>query len=455
MRPTAAWFWLQLLTHLLLVGLPIVWVLAERVVRPYHRPRGPGALVWGARWPETLARSKPTPRRTPLLPRPSDKPSQLSTFLLSLALLAPACGADPGGPAADSTAAALSAATAPSVTPQVSGVTVRLDAVSAVNDRVAWASGRLGTVLRTVDGGETWQVRPVPGAEALAFRDVQAIDADVAYVLTNNGGTNARIYKTEDGGASWTLQFQGPPVLLFYDCFAFWSERRGVAVPDSEEGQIRALRTTDGRTWSDIAGFPAGQPGEGFFPASGTCVATFGSRRAWAVSAGAATPRVLVTHDGGDTWAWYPTPLGGTPTSGGTTIAFRDARHGVIGGGDVTVPTAQVNFARSKDGGKTWALGPAAPFPGPMYGLAYAMRPALQRREDDQREEDDDQAEHGEARRHTLVATGPLGSAWSPDEGNTWQPFASTITGYVSVGFGSNRRGWMVGTSGRIARLDF
>ena len=384
--------------------------------------------------------------------RPSRKLSQLSGPFALVALLATACGADRGSPAAGETRATPLAA-APTLTPQVSGVTVRLDAISAVSDRVAWASGRSGTVLRTLDGGETWQVRPIPGAETLAFRDVQAIDADVAYVLTNNGGTNARIYKTVDGGASWTLQFQGPPVLLFYDCFAFWSERHGVAVPDAENGRFEVLRTTDGQTWADIGdNFPVAQSGEGFFPASGTCVATWGAKRAWAVGAGAATARVFVTDDGGERWSWYPIPLGGTATSGGTTIAFRDARHGVLGGGDVTVGTPQPNFARSHDGGKTWALGTAAPFAGPMYGLAYAMRPPLGG--DDQDEDEEGESDDGAPRR-TLVATGPLGSAWSPDEGDSWQPFDPTVTGYFSVGFGSSRRGWMVGTSGRILRLDF
>jgi photosystem II stability/assembly factor-like uncharacterized protein len=52
----------------------------------------------------------------------------------------------------------------PTVTPQVSGTTNRLQAVSAVNDRIVWASGLGGTFVRTTDGGRTWQegVVPVP-----------------------------------------------------------------------------------------------------------------------------------------------------------------------------------------------------------------------------------------------------------------------------------------------------
>jgi len=53
-----------------------------------------------------------------------------------------------------------------------------------------------------------------------------------------------------------------------------------------------------------------------------------------------------------------------------------------------------------------------------------------------------------------VVATGPGGTAWSPDEGDTWQPL-SGLTGLVSVGFGSPRTGWLVGTAGQIVRIDF
>ena len=42
------------------------------------------------------------------------------------------------------------------IAPQESGVDVRLRGISAVSADVAWASGREGTVLRTIDGGKHW-----------------------------------------------------------------------------------------------------------------------------------------------------------------------------------------------------------------------------------------------------------------------------------------------------------
>ncbi|MGH9763516.1 MAG: WD40/YVTN/BNR-like repeat-containing protein, partial [Blastocatellia bacterium] len=90
---------------------------------------------------------------------------------------------------------------------QASHSTARLRGISAVIATVAWASGTGGAVLRTTDEGETWIPRPVPGAGSLDFRDIEAFDSRTAYVLSIGEGDKSRIYKTTDGGVTWTLQF--------------------------------------------------------------------------------------------------------------------------------------------------------------------------------------------------------------------------------------------------------
>ena len=57
-----------------------------------------------------------------------------------------------------------------------------LRGLSVVNEKVIWASGTGGTVIRTIDGGKSWKVMAVPGAEKLDFRDVEAFDAKTAYL---------------------------------------------------------------------------------------------------------------------------------------------------------------------------------------------------------------------------------------------------------------------------------
>src|SRR2546423_3857934 len=101
----------------------------------------------------------------------------------------------------------LLAIAAPQWTLQTSGVTARLRGVSVVSGRVAWASGSGSTVLRTDDAGATWKKMTVT-SDALDFRDIDAIDEQTAYVLSIGNGAASRIYKTVDGGTSWTLQFR-------------------------------------------------------------------------------------------------------------------------------------------------------------------------------------------------------------------------------------------------------
>ncbi|MBV9670113.1 MAG: hypothetical protein JOZ43_04075 [Acidobacteriales bacterium] len=324
---------------------------------------------------------------------------------------------------------------APTLTVQHSGTKNRLQAVSAVNDQVVWVSGVGGTYGVTTDGGNTWHTAVVPGAETLQFRDVQGVSAKVAYLLAAGSGTDSRIYKTEDGGATWTLQFENQDPNAFYDCFAFWTPMRGLAQSDSSNGRFPTLRTENGHTWIDIGNnLPAPLAGEGSFAASGTCVATQGAENAWVVTTNS---RVLATKDGGNSWAAYTAPIaGGTGTAGLFTIDFRDATHGLTGGGDFAGTTILNNVARSEDGGMTWRLTRPAPITGAIFGLSYV--------------------EHGtmpNGFQRTAVATGPGGAAWTPDEGGSWYPLH--VKNYWAVTFASPEAGWLVGTEGRILKVSF
>src|SRR5690348_9831653 len=71
---------------------------------------------------------------------------------------------------------------------QNSNTTASLHGLSVVNANVVWASGTDGTFVRTTDGGETWQVGTVPGGEKLDFRDVYAVNAQTAYLLSIGNG---------------------------------------------------------------------------------------------------------------------------------------------------------------------------------------------------------------------------------------------------------------------------
>ena len=349
----------------------------------------------------------------------------------------------------------------PTLTPQQSGTTQLLIAVSPVNSRIVWAAGVGGTYVVTTDGGSTWKSGVVPGAEALQFRDVQGVSDRVAYLMSiGNNTDDFRIYKTEDAGAHWSIQFKNKTVNAFYDCFAFWTPERGVTHSDSVNGVFPDIRTTNGTTWHSIASnMPPALPGEASFSSSGTCIATQGWQDAWIATGGSTIARILATRDGGDTWHAYDTPLVSNPNAGGFSVAFRDPWHGIVGGGDLTTDSA-VQAATTDNGGQTWTLTTKPPVPGAIFGLAYVSGIEHDNRwSDHDASRNPDHFDH-EHDRSVVITTETLPdftsgeAAWTPDEGHTWfrLPQAS---GYWAVAFANPEAGWFVGNNGQILKISF
>lgn len=324
----------------------------------------------------------------------------------------------------------------PVLTEQASGVQVTLQAVSPVNDSVAWVGGHAGVILRTLDGGRSWTRLAAPGGDSLQFRDVHAVGRDIAYVLSAGPGARSRIYRTDDGGATWQLQFFNRDSSAFYDCFDFWDARHGIAVSDAVASRLVVITTADGgATWSPAApeAMPPADPGEGAFAASGTCLLTLRPSHVWIGTGAGGAGKVYRSADAGATWSVVTLPLQrGSPSSGVVSLALRDSLTGVALGGDLTAADEfRDNVARTADAGRSWALGGRPPFSGAVYGSAYAPTSVPP----------------------VLVAVGPKGAALSRDDGGTWITLASQ--GYWAVAFAGPTRGWMVGPGGRITRLEF
>lgn len=316
---------------------------------------------------------------------------------------------------------------------QVSGTSALLIAVSPVDERTVWVSGSGGTWLRTTDGGTTWRAGRVPGADSLQFRDVHAVSATTAYLLSIGEGTQSRIYKTTNAGETWTRQFTNTEPKGFYDCMAFWDANRGVVIGDAIGQEIAMLTTSDGGAhWNRVpqSALPPGRALEGSFAASGTCVVARPGGYAWIVASNAEGARVFRTSDYGRTWAADALPITTRAASGPQSIMFRDRQHGVaLGGGNAATPTDTL-AVHTTDGGRTWTARSRPPLTSGVWGGVYVPG----------------------ARRPTIVAVGPSGAAWSRDEGRTWATI-DTLN-YWSVGFASPRAGWAVGTRGRITKLS-
>jgi photosystem II stability/assembly factor-like uncharacterized protein len=340
----------------------------------------------------------------------------------------------------------------PKLTPQISGTTQLLIAVSPVNENVVWAAGTGGTFTMTTDGGKTWTAGVVPGAEAGQFRDVHGVSDKIAYLMSIGNYTHDfRIYKTIDGGATWRVEFVNDTVSAFYDCFAFWTPDRGITHSDSVNGVFPDIRTTDGLTWQSIASnMPPALSGEASFAASGTCITTQGENNAWITTGGSTISRILATTDGGDTWNAYDTPLPSSSTAGGISVAFRNSQNGIVGGGDLNSNTA-ADAATSSDGGQTWTLTTKPPVAGAIFCLAYANG----LRNGDRNSSDNDEFAR------TVVVTSETEpnynegeAAYTVDEGQHWYRIKK-VSGYWAVAFANPHAGWFVGNNGQILKISF
>ena len=307
-----------------------------------------------------------------------------------------------------------------------------LRGLSAYSGRVAWASGTHGTYLRTIDSGQNWVPAQVPGAEALDFRDVEAFSEDLAYLLAAGLGEQSRIYKTVDGGKHWDLQFTNHEAKGFLDCMSFWDPQRGIVIGDPVNGKFQLLTTGDGgQHWNyiDPERLPPALDGEGAFAASGTCITTQGKSNVWFVTGGSAA-RVFRSTDAGKTWTVSDTQIVHGPASAGIfSIAFRDARYGLIAGGDYKDPEkGGANLARTSDGGKTWKL---LRISQQKYFSGIAFVP-----------------EHG----RWLVAGGSTAFAFSHNGLRGWKEFSSAKVNALA----SDSKGiWAVGPDGAILKTEF
>ena len=193
---------------------------------------------------------------------------------------------------------------------------------------VVWLAGTWGKVIRSNDGGETWTIRKTPTRENL--QSIVAWDNERAAAVGNEGVA----IRTEDGGKTWVEVTEIPK-----------SKDRNKLVSLRKRGAGEAwavglgnaiLRTTDyGKTWQRMAEERDKVWTDIAFPGD----------RVYLVGEFGAT---MHSDDGGETWVEGQAPVSATLNS----VAFRNATHGIaVGGeGDVVI---------TSDGGDSWAKVPS------------------------------------------------------------------------------------------------
>ncbi len=310
--------------------------------------------------------------------------------------------------------------------------------IHSVDGTVAWASGTDGTVLRTEDGGSHWQKCAIPpGAEKLDFRGVWAWDARTAIVMSAGPGEQSRLYKTTDGCAHWTEERQNSEKDGFWDAISFpaqgfgtlGDQKTGVLIGDPVRGRFYTEVRIPEHGWAvDVDSCRAAQ-GEGAFAASNSSVFVFGSGRYILVTGGKLGARAVLSpllayNDGtrGCLAVWLPLAAGADST-GAFSVAFRDAKHGVVVGGDYKMPNdASSTAAWTADGGRHWT---ATSKPPHGYRSAVAW----------------------DAEAKVWIAAGTNGSDVSRDGGKTWQRLDDGNWNALSPPY-------IAGPNGRIGKLQ-
>ena len=268
-----------------------------------------------------------------------------------------------------------------------------------VDESTGWAVGGAGTILKTTDGGATWQDRSYDGRAWL--QSVWFDDEDTGWAV----GAFGTVISTTDGGETWSVQTLGADVYLIGVHFV--NEHSGWAVGGSEAvggGDVILATTDGGATWHDRS-----HGGDHWL--EGVWFAD--EDTGWAV--GGTT--ILKTTDGGVSWA---------PQSSGTTeyvrsVYFVDANAGWAVAGDTILKTV--------DGGANWVEHDVSDRAQNLKSIRFV-------------DEDNGVAVGGSG---DILTTSDGGSTWTARD-------SRTLDWLYAVHFADADNGWVVGAAGRIVK---
>jgi photosystem II stability/assembly factor-like uncharacterized protein len=236
--------------------------------------------------------------------------------------------------------------------------------MSVVNKDVVWAIADstysdplpktfVPRLLRTINGGTTWQVLPIPDATARLGLDIHAVDANVAWIATQlpSNALGHNLFKTTDGGTTWVSKFDGYATSLFV---RFFDAKNGIAWNRQEY----ALTQNGGDTWT--RNFMSGWSNtEGFASAgiSNQCIIIGDT-----IMSGTSTSRICMSPDRGATWKFLdlrPVSFFGEQVII-LSLAFKDARNGIALGWNQN--SGITYLAKTTDGGTMWTYISTYPF---------------------------------------------------------------------------------------------
>jgi photosystem II stability/assembly factor-like uncharacterized protein len=192
---------------------------------------------------------------------------------------------------------------------------------------LGWVVGHDSVILRTSDGGKTWEIVHWAPEEESPLLDVWFSDADNGFAI----GAYGSFYRTSDGGETWSLEpinewdFHLNHIARAADGRLYMAAEAGV-IYRSDDG---------GETWTELA-----SPYEGSFfgtlPLDGDTVLVFGLQG-----------HLFRSEDAGESWTTIET---------GTTTMLTDGIR--LADGTIVISGLGGTLLVSSDGGSTFELRP-------------------------------------------------------------------------------------------------
>jgi len=229
--------------------------------------------------------------------------------------------------------------------------------LSVVNNNLLWVSGSSGMIGRSLDAGKTWKWMRVKGYEKTEFRDIEAFDKNTAIIM--GVAEPAYILRTADGGETWNVVYENNTKGIFLDAMEFWNQQSGIIVGDPINGRFVIIRTFDGgKTWKNIPeqSKPVADSGEACFASSGTNIRKLNKSESVFVSGGLDSHFFIR-----DKKILLPL-LQGKESTGANSIAVKNDKTMVVVGGDfLQKDSVKGNCAFTNDSGNTWNIPNTSP----------------------------------------------------------------------------------------------
>jgi len=302
--------------------------------------------------------------------------------------------------------------------------------MDAVDENTAWAVGSDGSggnvyetlYTKTTDGGDIWEADIIFMDEGYGLGNICGLDGNTAWAAVFSTAVQddkCGIYKTTNGGNTWTHQFEGP--YSFANNVWFFDENDGVALGDQADDYFEIWTSDDGGdTWTRVPeeSFSGVEvvPGEygwtGCMEAVGDNTIIFGTH--------APEGNAYISHDRGLTWFGSYTGCAGTGLNPGVNeLAFKDPMNGLAAHDN----GATYDLYTTSDGGENWEeITPT----GTPYAAGLSYVPGTDN-----------------MYISTGAAEGYYGASYSIDGGHTWEDYPEVSdTQLLSCDFIEGGIGW-------------